>query len=83
MSYLEISFKQTVKTLEFPDEGGYLAEKVFKYKKKSSGYVGQHTKTINKIENCSSKNSLDEIIAKIRYVTTELNKLAVNNRKSF
>lgn len=65
MSYLEISFKQTVKTLEFPEEGGYLAE-VFKYKKKRSGCVGQFTKTINKIENCFSENSLDEIVAKIR-----------------
>ena len=66
MSYLEISFKQTVKTLEFPEEGGCLADKVFKYKKKCSGCVGQFTKTINKIENCFSENSLDEIVAKIR-----------------
>ena len=61
-----------------------------KYKKKRSGYVGQLTKAINKIEKCFSKNdlskvkeecnSLDEIIAKNCYVTTELNKLAVKDR---
>ena len=48
--YLENSFKQTVKTREFPDEEGYLAEKILKYKKKHSGYIGQLTKAINKIE---------------------------------
>ena len=88
MSYLENSFKRTVKTREFADEG-YLAE-VLKYKKKHSGYVGQLTKAINKIEKCFSKNdlsklkkydnSLDDIIGKIRYVTTELNKLVVEDR---
>ena len=89
MSYLEKSFKRTGKSREFADEG-YLAEKVLKYKKKRSGYVGQLTKAINKIEKCFSKNdlsklkkydnSLDYIIGKIRYVTTELNKLVVENR---
>ena len=88
MSYLENSFKRTVITHEFADEV-YLAE-VLKYKKKHSGYVGQLTKTINKIEKCFSKNdlsklkkydnSLDDIIGKIRYVTTELNKLVVEDR---
>ena len=90
MSYLENSFKQTVKTHEFPDEESCLAEKVLKYKEKCSGYVGQLTKTINKIEKCFSKNnfsklkkydtSSDEIIMKICYVTTELNKLVVKDR---
>ena len=85
MSYLENSFKWTVKTGEFPDEKGYLAETVLKYEKKRSSYVGQLTIAINKIEKCFSKNdssklkkydnSSDEIIAKIRYVTTELNRL--------
>ena len=83
------SFKQTVKTCEFPDEEGYLAEKVLKYKKKRFGYVGQLTKAINKTEKCFSANdfsklnkydnSLDEIIARIRYVTTELDKLVVKD----
>ena len=78
-----------MKTCEFPDEGGYLAEKVLKYKKKRFGYVGQLTKAINKIEKCFSANdfsklnkydnSLDEIIARIRYVTTELDKLVVKD----
>ena len=89
MSYLENSFKRTVKIREFPDEG-YLAEKALKYKKKRSGYVGQLTKFINKIEKCFSKNhlsklekyhnSLDDIIGKTRFVTTELNKLVVKDR---
>ena len=71
MSYLKDSLKQTLKTCQFPDEG-YLAEKIFRYKKKCSGSVGQLTKTINKIEKSFSKsnflkikeydNSLDEII---------------------
>ena len=50
MSYLENSFKRTVKTREFPDQEGYLVEKVLKYKKKHSAYVGQLTKAINKLE---------------------------------
>ena len=72
MSYLKDSLKQTLKTCQFPDEEGYLAEKILRYKKKCSGSVGQLTKTINKIEKSSSKsnfskikeydNSLDEII---------------------
>ena len=88
MSYLENSFKRTVKTCEFADEEGYLAEKVLKYKKKHSGYVGQLTKAINKIEKCFSKNDLSKLkkydnslddIGKIRYVTTELNKLVIED----
>ena len=89
-SYLENSFKRTVRTREFPDEEGYLTEKVLKYKKRRSDYVGQLTKAINKIEKCFSKNdlsklkkydnSLDDIIGKIRYLTTELNKLVVEDR---
>ena len=89
MTYLGNSFKRTVKIREFPDEG-YLAEKALKYKKKRSGYVGQLTKAINKIEKYFSKNhltklekhdnSLDDIIGKIRFVTTELNKLVVKDR---
>ena len=87
MIYLENSFKQTVKTCEFAYEGS-LAEKVLKYKKKHSGYVGQLTKAINKIEKCFSKNDLSKLkkydnslddIGKIRYVTTELNKLVVED----
>ena len=89
MSYLENSFKQTFKTGDFSYEEVYLAE-VLKYKKKHSGYVGQLTKANNKIEKCFIRNdfsklkkydnSLDEIIPKICYVTTELNKLVVTDR---
>ena len=90
MCYLENEFKWTVKTREFPDEEGYLAERILKYKKKRSCYSGQLTKAINKIEkrfneNNLSKwkkygNSLDDIIGKIRYITTQLNKLVVKER---
>ena len=61
-----------------------------RYQKKRSGYVGQLTKTINKIEQCFSKNnfskleeygnSLDEIIVKVRNATTQLNKLVTKDR---
>ena len=61
MSYLENLFKRTVKTREFPDEEGYLAEKVLKYKKKHSGYVGQLTKAINKIDKSFNKNDLSQL----------------------
>ena len=61
MSYLENLFKRTVKTREFPDEEGYLAEKVLKYKKKHSGYVGQLTKAINEIDKCFNKNDLSQL----------------------
>ena len=50
MSYLENSLKWTVKTRQFPDQKGYLAEKVLKYNRKRSHYVHQLTKTIKKIE---------------------------------
>ena len=64
MSYLENSLKRTFKT--------QLYKKVLKYKKKRSGYIGQLSKAVNKIEKCFSKsdfskikkydNSLDEIM---------------------
>ena len=55
------TFKRTVKTRELSDEEGYLAEKVLKYKKKRSGYVGQLTKAISKIEKCFSENEFIKI----------------------
>ena len=74
---------------DFSYEEVYLAE-VLKYKKKRSVYVGQLTKANNKIEKCFTKNDfsklkkydnrLDEIIPKICYVTTELNKSVVTDR---
>lgn len=89
MSYLENSLKRTLKTCQFPDKESYFTEKVLRYQKKSFGYVGQLTETINKIEQYFSKNycskskkygnSLDEIIVRVYNVTTELNKIVAKD----
>ena len=68
-----------------------MSEKLLLYKRKRSGYSGELTKTINKIEKCLVNNDdskisnyerrLEETISEIRNVTTKLNNLVFKNSK--
>ena len=89
MSYLEGSITRTIKTREHSHVEGYLSENIFKYKKKRSSYVGQLTKTIQKIkDSLDSENiaklkeynlRLNEIMINMRHVTAKLSNLSVDN----
>lgn len=50
MSDSEKTLKRLFRRSQMPNNEGYLSEKLLLYKKKCFGYVGELTKTINKIE---------------------------------
>ena len=85
MSDPEKALKRSFRRRQIPNDEGYLSEKLLLYKRKRCGYVGELTKTIDKIEKCLVNNDdskinnyekrLEETISKIYNITTKLNNL--------
>ena len=91
MSDPEKALKRSFRRRQIPNDRGYMSEKLLLYKRKCSGYVGELTKTINKIEKCWVNNydskinkyekRLEETISKICNITTKLNNFVFKNSK--
>ena len=61
MSDSEKSLKRSFRRRQIPNDEGYLSQKLLLYKRKCSGYVGELSKTINKIEKCLVNNDDSKI----------------------
>ena len=82
MSETDKRLRKNVRKRQFPNEESQLSEQFLIYRNRRSGYVSELTKLMNKIKTCLENkdysklgdydNRLENIITKLRRVTTKL-----------